>query len=247
MELWGRRRVALAWTWPASASHRRTSHAESVDLDVESACIALRPLAILPIRPVTMRLLASAVALMAAASTLLVAAAKHPLTPEDLILAPKTAHEFALSPSHNHIAYPVSYSSLDKGGKTRKEVHVIEVPSSDDLATGPQLQRSSSPTVLHDVGYAAWIDDEHLVYVNYSALYTLALSDSNSPVKLLDLPAPIAEDSLRVVAGKGNADRHLVFAAEVYQDGELEGVKRVESEENEEEWGRVKAYDGDNG
>ncbi|CAO1614971.1 unnamed protein product [Parajaminaea phylloscopi] len=167
---------------------------------------------------------------------------KH-LTPERLILAPRSSAEFQLSPDRAHFARSVSYAHLD-GKATSSSVYVYRAPTKAELVDGRQL-RAKEAAVLPGISFATWVDEDHLVFVNDSALHTVHLSKPTHAEKILDLPAPIAADSLRVVGTPKH--RRLLFTAEVYDDGQLESVSKVETADHEEEWSRVKAYDGQDG
>lgn len=162
-------------------------------------------------------------------------------TPDALITAPRPDSGFTVSPDERHYAVGVSRAHLD-GRPTSSNVHVLPVPSAG--AHEVDAWRSDGIT-LQGISFAEWLDNGHLVYVNDSALYTFALKDQTKH-KIATLPAPIDDASLKVTGAPHNQKR-LVFTAEVYEDGRLEGVKKVESEDDLEEWSRVKAYDGDNG
>lgn len=166
--------------------------------------------------------------------------AKH-FTPERLILAPRSSSDFQLSPNGSHFARAVSYAALD-GSATSSSVYVYRTPSKAEHA---QQVQAKDVNALQGISFATWLDDEHVVFVNNSAIYSAHIDAPADSTKLLDLAAPIAEDSLHVVS-QGNKLR-IVFAAEVYEDGKLETVSKIETKEHEEEWSRVKAYDGDNG
>lgn len=166
------------------------------------------------------------------------------LTPERLILAPRSSSDFQVSPNLSHFARAVSFAHLD-GKSTSSNVYVYHTPSKAEHARATQGFQASEVIMLSGIPFATWLDDAHLIFVNDSALHTISLSSHASPQKLLDLPAPIAEDSLRVVTDGHH--RRLLFAAEVYDDGKLDSVKQVETPEREEEWHRVKAYDGQDG
>lgn len=167
-----------------------------------------------------------------------------PFTPEKLITAPRPSSSFQLSPDQKQYAVGVSYAHYD-GTKTSSSVYVYPVPKAgaDDDDSKPRAQ-----AVLPGISYAAWLDPRTLIYVNGSDLFVSShlREAQHKQQKIAHLPAPITTDSLKVVNAPDNRKR-LVFAAEVYDDGTLEGVNKVETDAYTEEWNRVKAYDGDNG
>lgn len=172
---------------------------------------------------------------------LAVSAVASPLTPEKLILAPRPSADLRVSPNKKYFGQALAYASLSDSSVTNT-FHVYRVPREGQRNEGSDLKEAYK---LHGISYAAWLDDSRLVFVNGSTLHVASIESRRKPRQLIKLPAPIAADSLRVV-GKGSY-RRLIFSADVYSDGRLEGVPRVETAAHEEEWSRVKGYDADNG
>jgi dipeptidyl aminopeptidase/acylaminoacyl peptidase len=170
------------------------------------------------------------------------------LTPERLITAPRPSSDFQVSPDKTHFLLPVSHSHLD-GSSSTHEVYVYQIPQNTVLDENAQshLRSEDKAIVMPGISFATWIDDEHIVYVNGSHIYSAPYHSPSDAQKLASLPAPIAEDSLKVVSTSTKGEKRLLFTAEVYPDGTLEGVAKVETAAHEEEWSRAKVYGGDNG
>ncbi|CAO1638829.1 unnamed protein product [Sympodiomycopsis kandeliae] len=176
----------------------------------------------------------------------LTAAAATAFTPEKLITAPRTASEFVLSPDQKHLTVGLSHAHYD-GTPTKKQVRVLQMPHSQAFSELSKTRPNGNlVNTLQDISFAAWLDDYTLIYVNGSDLYASDLDSKHKSYKLAYLPTTISDDSLKVVSAP-HGQKRLVFAAEVYEDGHLESVSKIETKDHEEEWSRVKAYDGDNG
>jgi len=197
---------------------------------------------------------------VAAAATATSAASLSPLTPKQLIEAPRVGEAVA-SPNGLHALVGVTEHSLQSSkvltSKTLYHVslpaHIAAPPPSSSRKKGSKKEPIEEPLpkpqpLVYNVSEAVFIGDDEAAWIYQGKLFFKNVSESDLKPFLPGTEIgeiPVNVTTLKAVIPTKGADtkRTLVFSAEVYDDGKIDAVKDHDESDAEQEWERVRAYD----
>ncbi|KAK0559325.1 Dipeptidyl-peptidase 5 [Tilletia horrida] len=197
---------------------------------------------------------AAAAAVLLSASLGKVDARGSPLTPRNVIEAPRLGAGRA-SPNGLHALVPVTEHDLSSAPSkltTHKTVYHLPLPA--HIAHAAPAARKQQPTLakpqplVFNVSDAFFIGDEEAAFIRDGILYYKNVSEPDlqpylpgTPIG--SFPAPIGVIKAVIPKTGGDKKRTLVFTAEAYDDGSLDTVNDHDESDVEQEWKRVRAYE----
>ena len=170
------------------------------------------------------------------------------LTPERLISAPRPGAA-VVNPSGSRALIGVKAYSFDRE-KWDETLYHVAIPSTTEEIKQADAAMSGPLAVAKGVSKGFWLSDDVAAYINATSntLFVKQMTVTDSDVQQSASSSswteigsfPTSVEAIQVARGEDGSATSLVFAAQVYGDGNIHAVKSHDESEKVQEWKRVK-------